>query len=98
MTPFRDLAKTIAKKKGLAGMAAGCDHVRSQSWWGNLVSHGPWKGSGDARVFPPPIEALTGIAKLFETSEAELREMIAADWYGVVHDKVIPPAVLELAP
>lgn len=83
LMPFTDRAKKIAKAIGYKAMQERSDYARSDSWWNNLVNHGPWKGSGESRVFPPSVETIPGIAKLFESTEAEVRAMIAADWYAL---------------
>ena len=97
LTPFTDRAKKIAKAMGYKAMQERSDYARSDSWWNNLVNHGPWKGSGESRVFPPSVETIPGIAKLFESTEAEVRAMIAADWYGVDSDAVMTHRVLKFA-
>lgn len=97
LTPFTDRAKKIAKAIGYKAMQERSDYARSDSWWHNLVNHGPWKGSGDSRVFPPSEETIPGIAKLFESTETEVRAMIAADWYGVDSNSVMTHRILEFA-
>lgn len=67
-------------------LAHGCDRARSHTWWKNLLEYGPWRGPNYTRVSPPTPEAITGIAKLFGTTEDQVAAMVAADWYGVHHD------------
>ncbi|RCG19135.1 hypothetical protein DQ384_38310 [Sphaerisporangium album] len=95
--PFRYEALTLNRKDGYtySQMEAMCDRARSQAWWNNLVRYGAWEPS-NARVSPPPPEALAGIAKLFDTSELTVRTMIATDWYGIVPPDEIPSRVRRM--
>lgn len=79
-------------------MSVECERARSHGWWKNLVDYGAWKGPGSNRVGPPTPEAIRGIAKLFQTTEDQVRAMVAADWYGVVPDTEISARVLQIAP
>jgi len=99
-TPFRDAARRLpeARQRDYAAMQVKSDRARSHGWWRNLVEYGAWSGPNATRVAPPDREALTGIAKLFETTEEHVAEMVAADWYGVHPDLEVSPAALRLAP
>ncbi|WP_433679691.1 hypothetical protein [Nocardia sp. CA-119907] len=96
-TPFWDAANRIAQTMDYQDMAHRSDRARSHGWWRNLVEYGPWKGPA-GRVSPPDPDALSGIAKLFGTSEGQVRAMIAADWYGVQQNTEISARVLRLGP
>lgn len=78
-------------------MQVGCDRARSHSWWRNVVEHGPWKGQ-QARTAPPTPDEWPGIAKLFGTTEDQVCEMIAADWFGVRPGTEVSARVMKLAP
>ncbi|GAA3461049.1 hypothetical protein GCM10018963_30620 [Saccharothrix longispora] len=73
----------MAERMDYISMSIGCDRVRSHGWWRNVVVFGAWSGPGESRVAPPPPEAMTGIAKLFGTTEEHVKAMVAEDWYGV---------------
>jgi hypothetical protein len=77
-------------------IAAGADGVRSHAWWKAVASNGAWGSAGSGgRIAPPPPSAFGGIAKLFGVTVEQVREMIAADWYGI---RVQPAADSSLTP
>ncbi|MEV4106303.1 hypothetical protein [Nonomuraea sp. NPDC049695] len=61
------------------------------------MEYGPWSGPGSTRVLPPDLEAIEGIAKLFGTTQGQVRAMVAADWYGV-HPNELSARALRLIP
>ncbi|WAH99762.1 hypothetical protein [Arthrobacter sp. MMS18-M83] len=79
-------------------MAHESERARSHGWWRNLVEYGAWNGPGSNRVAPPDPQAIPGIAKLFGTTEEQVRAMVAADWYHVYPDTEISARVQRLAP
>lgn len=92
-TPFRDAATQVFEQAGRSyvRMAVECDEVRSHSWWRNyLESDDPW------RVSPPDPSTWAGFAKMFETTEGQVKGMIAADWFGVQPD--VSARTLRFAP
>lgn len=78
-------------------LQVGCDKARSHGWWRNLVEHGPWEGPNGVNVGPPPPKTWAGIAKLFQTTTDQVRQMIASDWFGV-NPNQLSPMVMQLAP
>lgn len=72
------------------------NRARSHGWWKNVVEHGAWAGPNGVRVGPPDPEAINGMAELFGTTEQQVSEMIAADWYGVVPDTELSSRVLRI--
>jgi hypothetical protein len=97
-TPFRDTAHKIARSMDFMTMSFNSGRARSHGWWRNLVEHGPWRGPGATRVGPPDPEALPGIARLFGTSEDQVRIMVAADWYGVHPNQDVSALARRLSP
>src|SRR6266545_6985005 len=98
MTPFRDTASRISKRKDYITMSVDSNRARSHAWWKNLVEYGAWSGPGSTRVGPPDPEALAGIARLFGTSKEQVAAMVAADWYGVHPDAGLSARALNLGP
>ncbi|MBB1256537.1 hypothetical protein H3146_24765 [Streptomyces sp. OF3] len=96
-TPFRDTASALALSMDYIAMQVGCDRARSHSWWRNVVEYGPWKGQ-QGRTAPPSPDEWAGIAKLFGTTEEQVRAMIAADWFGVQTGSEVSARVMNLAP
>ncbi|NJP33730.1 hypothetical protein [Micromonospora thermarum] len=96
--PFREAAQRAYRRlnNDYIRMQVASDSARSHGWWRNLVEHGPWAGHS-GRTAPPSPEAIPGIAKLFRVTEDQVREMIAADWYGVQPDVNVSPRALQLA-
>ncbi|MGW2645030.1 hypothetical protein ACWC2T_08920 [Streptomyces sp. NPDC001393] len=98
-SPFRDTARTIARKKDYISMSVECDRARSHSWWKNIAECGAWGvTSGGARVGPPTPDEFPGIAKLFGTTVEQVAAMVAADWYGQEPHGGVSPRVMNLAP
>jgi hypothetical protein len=94
-TPFRDLVQSMieANRGDYVALQYGCDSARSHSWWRNVDRYGAWGAivspgytgspARATRVGPPKPDEIPGIARLFNTTEDQVRRMIAADWYGV---------------
>lgn len=98
-TPFRDTARKISRQMDYMAMSFGSGRARSHGWWRNVVEHGAWEGPGSTRVGPPTPEALAGIARLFGTSEEQVRIMVAADWYGVSpNQQEVSARAMQLGP
>ena len=97
-SPFRDMAQKLSATKDYLAMSYESDRARSHGWWRNVVEHGAWAGPGTNRVGPPTPEAIDGIAKLFGTTPERVREMIAADWYGVEKNTEFSARAKRLAP
>jgi len=54
------------------------DEARSTAWFNNLVnSEDPWA------VAPPSDRTWQGLARLLGITEQHLRELVAAEWFGV---------------
>ena len=80
-------------------MDLGSDRARSHSWWKKLAERDAWgMTGGGGRVGPPGPDAIPGIAKLFGTDETTVRQMIAADWFGVHPDQPLTPGVQRIVP
>ncbi len=94
---FADTVRRLNKAMRYSDMARDSDDARSQAWWNNLANYGAWGGPSGVRVGPPPPEAIPGIARLFNETEDRVREMIAADWYGV-NQPEIGPELLRFKP
>lgn len=71
-------------------LVEGSRGARSSAWFNNLVNRGA------SAVSPPPADTWTGLAALFGTDTAHVREMIAEEWFGVrAHD--VPDRVRGIA-
>ncbi|MBZ6256725.1 hypothetical protein KVH22_14395 [Streptomyces olivaceus] len=88
---FTDKARAISRYMTLAEMEEGCDRVRKASWWGRVVRC-------DESTQPPYYDIeIAGIAKLFKTTQDQVRTMITEEWFGVAPAKTTS-RVRRLAP
>lgn len=90
--PFRDaVVKLYAWGHGLRfqDIAAGCDHVRSATWW-NQVHNAK-------AVSPPAVELMPYLGKVLGFPAEAVAEMVAAQWYGVTKADV-SERVARMAP
>lgn len=77
--PFTDALNTL-RNKGyrFQDLSARSDEARSTAWFNNLVnSDDPWA------VAPPSDRTWPGLAQLLSITEAHVRELITAEWFGV---------------
>ncbi|MGA5329171.1 hypothetical protein ACPCJT_22660 [Streptomyces griseoincarnatus] len=78
---FTDRVRMINRYKTLAEMEEGCDRVRKASWWGRVARF-------DESTQPPFYDVeIAGIAKLFNTTQEQVRAMITEEWFGVAPAK-----------
>jgi hypothetical protein len=78
--PFTDRVNylRLERKYRYQDLVTRSDEARSSAWFNNLCnSSNPWV------VGPPTLDAIPGLARLFEVSEARVSAMIAEEWYGV---------------
>ena len=77
--PFTDALNAL-RSRGyrFQDLSVRSDEARSTAWFNNLVnSDDPWA------VAPPSDRTWPGLAQLLGITEAHLRELIAAEWFGV---------------
>jgi hypothetical protein len=92
--PFTQRVNVLRDRgRRYSDLAVESNDARSSAWFNKLCNATtPWV------VGPPDKESIPGLATLLGVTQKQLKEMIAAEWYGVDASEALSPRARTLGP